>query len=67
MRDLRSAGPDSYGTACWIAVRFTATPMALQGRHPSALGERFRHEDEVARPFRLDLVGEGGCAGFDVA
>ena len=34
---------------------------------PFALGERFRHEDEVARQFRLDLLGEGGRAGFDVA
>src|ERR1700679_677409 len=72
MRELRSAGLESYAAA-HVRAGSGCVLLQHQGRSgtaatkPFALRERLRHEDEVARQFRLNLLGEGCRAGFDVA
>src|SRR5271156_4414460 len=61
-RELRRANPESYGTHD-TRVRAFCGGVSLGAR----LHEPFGHENEVAGEFCLDFLGEGACAGFDVA
>src|SRR5277367_2297687 len=72
VRELRSAAPESYGMARVLVSsrwpwRCSSGGLKTAATKTCTLRERFGHEDEVARQFRFDLLGEGGCAGFYVA